>query len=306
MMHTHKPRIAFFGTPQFAVPTLEALARESRPTLVITAPDDLQKGPSPVQRVAKQLDIRIDAPEILSPDVFRGQDFDLFIVAAYGKILKKDVLDIPKLGTLNVHPSLLPKYRGASPIQAALLAGETETGVTIMRIDSEIDHGPIIAQEHILIEPHDTSISLTQKLAKQGAHLLIKTLPRYLDDSIIPVAQDHSRATFTKLLKKNDGNIDWNSDAEYIERHIRAYLLWPSSWTEWHALRIKILRAHIENKVPRVPPGTFLHVIRDNTLAVATKNKLLILETLQPAGKEPMTGQEFINGHRAKLTPLSD
>lgn len=205
---------------------------------------------------------------------------DVGVLASYGKILSKEVLKIPKHGILNIHPSLLPKYRGASPAQAAILNGDQVTGVTIIKMDEKIDHGPIVAQFKEKIRPDDTAKSLYERLFETGAKVLLTILPAYLEDRIELRKQDHSKATYTKKLTRDDGKVDWTKPNKYNERFIRAMFPWPGAWTEvtiQDRRRLKILKAHLE------------------------KGKL-ILDQVQLEGKKPVTWKQFCEGYpKAKL-----
>jgi len=206
--------------------------------------------------------------------VLEAKNADLGIIAYYGKIIPKAVLELPKYGFLNAHPSLLPRWRGPSPIQAAILAGDKTTGVTIHMATEEPDAGPILAQKEIPIEPEDTCFSLTGKLANEGAALLIPTIEKWLLGKIAPKEQDHSKATFTRLIKKEDGLIDWTKGAEYIERMVRAYNQWP---------------------------GTFIKMKNGKILKIkkaAVINGALKLLIVQPEGKKEMAYDAFVRGHR--------
>ena len=198
---------------------------------------------------------------------------DLILVSSYGQMIPKSILDIPKKKSLNLHPSLLPKYRGASPIQTAILNGEKTTGITIMKIDEKMDHGPIIAQQETDIKPDDTYESLESRLSEEITKLLIEILPRYFKNKIKPKIQDEDNATYTKILTRDDGRIDLKENVQKIERKVRAFYPWPGTWTEINNQRIKILKVKI-------------------------KDGFLFLELIQPAGKKPMTGEEFFRGHK--------
>ncbi|HLD34239.1 MAG TPA: methionyl-tRNA formyltransferase, partial [Patescibacteria group bacterium] len=266
---------------------------------------------------------------------------DLGIVVAYGKIIPDAVLNIFPKGVVNIHPSLLPKYRGPSPIQAALLNGDSETGVTIMLLDKEMDHGPILAQQRMKIEntpktvitKHDaaalnsvrmTGLALSNKLADIGAQLLVEILPKYLDGEITPQPQDHGRATFTKILERENGQIDWKQSAEHIERMIRAYDLWPGTWTLWPAQisapapirsdelqsgksqkfqsgkRLKVIRGSLLHPTigcaTNSTPG-YVWQTEDGQLATNCNPGSLILELLQIEGRKSMSGQDFLHGY---------
>ena len=199
---------------------------------------------------------------------------DLLVVASHGQIVSKKVLETAKHGALNVHPSLLPKNRGPSPIQTTLLQGDTETGVTIMLMDEEIDHGPILAMEsYDMKDKKYTYEELHKKLGEMGADLLVKTIPKWIEGKISPKEQEHDKATYTEKLTREDGKIDWTKPAVYIERQIRAFYPWPGTFTFWAGKRVKILKAHV------------------------TQDKLVIDE-LQLEGKKPTTMQEFLLGHK--------
>ena len=213
-MMANNIKYIFFGTPEFATIILEKLMKSGyKPIAVFRDPKELTS-------------VLIEKLEHLKPD--------LAVIAAYGKILPKEILDIPRFGFINVHPSLLPKYRGASPIQCAILNGDKETGVTIMKIDKKMDHGPILAYSKWLIANSDTYESLSKKLAKFGAELLVKTMSDYISGKIKPIEQEHEKATYTKIIKKEDGKIDWIKSAIEIERMTRGYYPWPSTWTTWN------------------------------------------------------------------------
>ena len=204
----------------------------------------------------------------------RAEDADFGVIAYYGKIIPKAVLELPKKGFLNAHPSLLPRWRGPSPVQAAILAGDKTTGVTIHIAIEKPDAGPILAQKEIPILPRDTCLSLTGKLAEEGASLLVQTVKKWLSGEIVPKEQDSSKATFTKLIKKADGEIDWSKPAEYIERMVRSYDPWPGTYTKMKNGRIlKIKKAEVVN-------GVLKPII------------------VQPEGKKEMSWEAFLRGHR--------
>lgn len=316
----------FFGTPQFAVIILKALIEAGhKPALIVAAPDK-PKGrgraltPPPVKICAEQYGASIIQPATLkdaeTTRAIAACAPDLFIVAAYGKIIPKTLLDIPKKGNINVHPSLLPNYRGPSPIQAAILNGDETTWVTIMLMDEKMDHGPILAQQELALNiiSNITTEKLSDELAKIGSHLLIETIPKWLAGDIAPQEQDHSKATYTKMITKEDGHIDWRKSAEEIERMVRAYTPWPSAWTIMSDLqgltkkeiRVKILKSRIfENKnkvltstIAKRDPLVHGAIIKQKSdLLVACGNGFLIVEELQVEGKKPMSGREFLNAY---------
>lgn len=305
-MSKEKPRIIFIGTPEFAVSSLEALINNGfSPVAVVTNPDkkiDREQNivPSPVKQIAFKYKIPVYQPEKISSLQSQISNLrpDLIIVASYGQIIPKEILDIPKLGCLNVHASLLPKYRGASPIQSAILNDEKETGITIMLMDEKIDHGPILTQEKIKITPDETGQTLHDKLSQLGAKLLIGTLSQWLEGKIKPSPQNHQKATFTKRLFRDDGKIDWQKSAEEIARQIRAFDPWPGTYTQYQGKRLKILKSGAKEEEKGLSPGK-IFLTNKKELAVQTSKSALILEKVQPEGKKPMTGQEFLKGHPA-------
>lgn len=224
---------------------------------------------------------------------------DLIVVGFYGEILSKKMLEIPTYGALNVHPSLLPKYRGPSPVQNVILNNETKTGVTIILMDEKVDHGPMIAAESFKIGSRKfTTPELTKELWELGGDLLVKTIPKWIAGEIKPISQNHENATYTKILKKQDGHIDWTKPAEEIERQIRAFTPWPGSFTFWNDKRLKIISAHASARSdPRgLSPGqTFIDDERQ--IAVHTAMGVLHIEKLQPEGKEEVLAKAFLNGH---------
>jgi len=297
-------RLIFMGTPQFAVPSLERLWEEYEVAAVVTRPDKVAgRGRkisfSPVKEVALAWGIPVMQPCSLRKEGVVASLLELepqvIVVAAYGLILPPEVLVIPPFGCLNVHASLLPKYRGASPVAGALLAGEEETGITIMLMDEGMDTGPILAQARLPIAPEDNQGSLTEKLAYLGADLLLETLPRWLKGEITPQPQENDKATYTKMLKKEDGLIDWRMSSVEIWRQVRAYNPWPGAYTEFEGRTLKILRARPIGG-ERGEPG--LVVATKEGAAVVTGEGLLVLEEVQLAGKRAMGIAEFLRGQR--------
>lgn len=283
--------IIFIGTSQFAVPPLEKLIKNKYNIIkVITAPDKptgrkQEITPSPVKKAALKYNLPLLQPERIAAfksEISASQP-DLIVLAAYGKIIPKNILDIPKFGCLNLHPSLLPKYRGPSPIQTAILNGDQFTGLTIMKMDEKIDHGPIIAQKKIAITSQENSQTLEKKLAQLAANSLIEILPQYLQGKIKPQAQDEKQASYTKILTREDGQIDWQQSAQAIARKVRAFYPWPGTWADFNGKRVKILKARAVDKKQEA--------------TLSTREGFLLLELVQPAGKKPMTGQEFFRGH---------
>ncbi len=305
-----QPRTVFMGSPEFALPVLQALV-ESYPVVgVVTQPDrPAGRGkiltPPPVKVLAEQYRLPIIQPRRLSqPDAFAQLAAwapELIVVAAFGQILRPQVLDLPRDGCINVHASLLPRWRGAAPIQAAILHGDAESGVTIMRMDPGIDTGGMLSQKAIPIQPDDTASSLSARLAELGARLLVETLPAYLEGRISLRVQDEQSATYAPMLKKEDGALDFQKPAAELARQVRAYDPWPGTFLEWNGQPVKVLRAHAIpdariNWDTQLEPGAKLR--SGNLPAVKAAEGLLILDVLQPAGKKPQTGAEFLNGAR--------
>jgi methionyl-tRNA formyltransferase len=258
---------------------------------------------SPVKRLAEKHGL-----PIFQPSTFRKPEFvaplrdlapDAILVAAYGLILPPEVLAIPPRGCVNTHASLLPRHRGAEPIPAAILAGDTETGITLMQMDAGLDTGPILAQRAIPIAEDDTTSTLTPKLADLAAALLIETLPRILAGEIEPQPQDESRATVCKTIRKEEGLIDWTRPAIEIARRVRAFNPWPSAYTSWNGTPLKILRAQAVTVSTTDEPGRVIKL--QNEIAVATGDGALVLHEVQLAGKRAMSAQEFARGQRGFL-----
>lgn len=303
---TDIPRIVFFGTPLFAVPSLERLITAGYDiAAVITAPDKKTGRkraltPSPVKQAAAEHGLHILQPHSLKEESvyeeFAAMAPDLCIVVAYGKLIPRRLLDVPRLGFLNVHPSLLPKWRGASPIQTAILNGDEETGVTIMKLDEEMDHGPILTQHRIELDGTEYYPKLSDRLAAIGAELLADTVAKHLMDTIQPYEQDHDSATSCSMVTRTNARIDWGRPAIEAERMVRAYAGEPISWTKWRENVINIIRARAHrHQEPQTRPGTVLGF--EDSVLVDTPDGTLELLELQPAGKRPMTAREFVNGH---------
>ncbi|MFZ1040416.1 MAG: methionyl-tRNA formyltransferase [Anaerolineales bacterium] len=297
-------KIVFMGSPDFAVPTLRVLAAHYEVVGLVTQPDresgrgHALKSP-PIKMLADELGLNVIQPEKLrAPEAMnqlRLWSPDLIVVAAFGQILKPDVLSLPPRGCINVHASLLPRWRGAAPIQAAILAGDSQTGVTIMKMDQGVDTGVIIHQHAIKIEDDDTAGSLSEKLSHLGADSLIETLPRYLSGELKPQPQDESQATYAPMLKKEYGLLDFAKPVEELVRSVHAYHPWPGAYFEWNGGMLKVHRAHAETG--DASEGQRL-IIRGQP-AVGARGGLLILDEVQPAGKKFMSGKAFLSGARA-------
>ena len=294
----------FMGSPDFAVPVLQRLNESYEIVAVVTQPDQpVGRGRKlqapPVKLAAQELDLNILQPGSVRKGSFfedlKRLSPDGIVVAAYGKILPEEVLEFPKFGCINVHASLLPRWRGASPIQYAILHGDAQTGVTIMRMDEGLDTGAMLAKGSIEITDDDTAESLAKKLAVIGADLLEKTLPAYMKGEITPQEQDDSQATFTRLIKKQDALIDFSKTAEELERQVRAYYPWPISYFRWEENVLRVVKASISD-TNSLEPGQRGIIGKYPCVGTATVD-LKLLE-VQPAGKRVMNGKAFINGAR--------
>ena len=300
------PRVLFYGSPDFAVPTLRALIDSPyRPIAVVTQPDARAgRGralrPPPVKELAASYGIPALQPERLRDRAAIAQIASLRptlqIVVAYGQIIPVEILDLPEQGTLNVHASLLPRWRGASPISAAILHGDEETGVTIMLVDETEDTGDILRQRPTSIDPAEHAEHLSDRLAQLGADLLMETIPDWLDGKIAPQPQDSSLATRARRVKKQQGRIDWNASADEIARHVRAYTPWPAATTMLGVSAIRITQASSNEQTASGEPG--LIVGAGETIDVATGEGLLAIERLQRAGKRELSAEEFVRGTR--------
>lgn len=301
-------RFVFMGSPEFALPTLRVLDENFDVVGVVTQPDRPAgrgrklKSP-PVKSLAEQLGIpfiqpiRLSEPEALQQLAIWAPQ--AIIVAAFGQILRANVLDLPPLGCINIHASLLPRWRGAAPIQAAILHGDHETGITIMKMDPGLDTGPIISQRSTPITASDTAGTLSNRLAHIGAELLIETLPRYLSGEITPSPQDESLATLAPSLKKTAGELDFNLSAGQLARKVRAFNPWPGTYTTWQGHILKIHAAQSVN-ADNTRPG-FTNSYK-GLPAIETSDGLLVLDSVQLAGKSTMTGDQFLRGARGWLS----
>ena len=292
------------GSPDFAVPALETVAAHYLLAGVVTQPDrPAGRGgalkPPAVKATALRLGIPVIQPEkVRNPEAMiqlQAWAPDLIVVAAFGQILRAEVLDLPKFGCINIHGSLLPRGRGAAPIQAAIMAGDNETGITIMKMDPGVDTGPMLSQRAIPISPDDTAGTLFEKLAPIGAELLLETLPRYLSGELHPLPQPAEGVTYAPMLKKEDGLLDFTRPAAELERRVRAFTPWPGTWFEWNGEPVKVLRARV-NAGKSLCAGDRFTI--DGYPAMGTGAGTLILEEIQPAGKKPMTGKAFLAGAR--------
>lgn len=299
-------RVIFMGTPGFAVPALQALDDRHQVVAVVTQPDrpagrGRKLSVSPVKEAALSRGLEVYQPQTLGDpgavQQLAGWQPEVIVVAAFGQILPPPVLELPPRGCLNIHGSLLPRYRGAAPIPAAILAGDDQTGITLMLMDEGLDTGPILAQAEQPFGPGDTTATLTEKLAELGAQLLLDTLPAWLEGRITPQPQDETQATYCRPLQKEDGRLDWARPARHLDRQVRACDPWPGAYTHWQGQRLKVLRVH-----PRpdwVGQGSVGHVVElDPGIGVVTGSGTLELLQVQLAGKKPMGIEVFIRGQQ--------
>lgn len=296
--------IIFFGTPDFAVPSLKALLSSGEDISLVVTQRDKVKGRGhkfsspPVKIAAAEAGLRISQPETLRDERFLAELAPMFpefvVVVAYGKILPGAILDLPKLGCINVHASLLPKYRGAAPIVYAIMNGERRTGVTTMLMDEGLDTGPVLLQHPVDIEKHDTAGSLSERLAVVGAELLLETLKGLRRGSVVPAPQA-GEASYTRPLRKEDGLIDWSRSAVEIENRIRAMLPWPGAYCLVSGERVVLLKSEAINGEEE--PGMIFRIDRGE-LVIGTGHGLLSVKDLQPAGKKAMSAQAFVIGRR--------
>lgn len=300
--------IVFCGTPRFAVPTLEALVEAGfRVRLVVTRPDrpkgrGLELVASPVKQSALKLDLAITQPDrIKSNDEFRGQLTELkpdaIIVVGYGRIIPQWMLDLPPLGNINLHASLLPKYRGAAPIQWAIANGETVTGVTTMRIDAGLDTGDILLQKELAITPDATSETIAPELAENGARLTVETLLGLRARTIQPRKQDDSQSSLAPILKKEDGLIDFSRSANEIHNRLRGFQPWPGAYTKFRGKTLQILRAQLSAEV--VQPAD-MRVAADRVAVGCGQNTSLELLEIQLEGKKRTSAHDFVQGYHPK------
>lgn len=305
-------KIVFFGTANVALPILEALKKQHEIVAVVTTPDvkvgrnrNLEE--SPVSALAKDLGLKTFKPETLknNPEFFndlQNLNADMYAVVAYGKILPVNIINIPKYKAVNVHFSVLPKYRGPSPIQAALLNGDEQTGTSVFILDKEIDNGSLLAQEIVNIEPGDNYFTLSDKLAKRSASIINQTIEDYASGKITPLPQDESRVSYTKIITKADGKINWQKSTNETYNQFRAFYIWPGIWTTWNGKNLKITDCIVYNlndpnaiRMTRMQsPGTVL----DGGVVACGQNTFLKIKTLQMEGKNETGISEFLNGYQ--------
>ena len=299
-------RVVFMGTPQFALPVLSALERSGCDIVGVYTQPDRRSGRGrrlvapPIKQAAEAHGLAVFQPTSLRRDDAARQRLaalqpHLIVVAAYGIFLPVDTLGVPPMHALNIHPSLLPKYRGASPVAAAIINGDAFTGVSIIQLDAGMDSGPIAAQRQTRIGADETAESLTTRLFEMGAELLSEILPLWGTGGITPMPQSESDATFTRLLSREDGVIDWSRSAAYIARQVRAYYPWPGSFTHWDAGQVKILQASAVEGQENAIPGTVV-ALRQG-VGIATGEGVLLLLRLQLEGRQALSAHDFVRGY---------
>jgi methionyl-tRNA formyltransferase len=297
-------RIVFMGSPDFSLPTLRALAEHYPVAGVVTQPDrPAGRGrtltPPPVKLLAEELNLPLIQPRRLrepeTMEQLRAWAPELIVVAAFGQILRPEVLELPPCGCINVHASLLPRWRGAAPIQAALLHGDWETGVTIMLMDPGIDTGPIMAQRSLVIDADDTAGSLSARLAQLGADLLIDTLPPFLSGKLHPHHQAEAQATYAPMLRKEDGLLDFSQPAARLVDQVRAFNPWPGAFILRQGQPLKVHRARA---IEAGSPGQGVETVYQDLPAIGARDGLLALVEVQPASKKTMPGKVYLQGAR--------
>ncbi|MBI2121583.1 MAG: methionyl-tRNA formyltransferase [Candidatus Sungbacteria bacterium] len=324
--HNLKPRtsVVFWGTPEFALPALAALFKNGYDIMaVITNPDKpvgrKQLLTSPPTKVwAEKHKIPVFQPNSLEIGNWKLEipHADIYIIASYGKIIPKEILNLPRFGAVNIHPSILPCWRGPSPIQYTILNGDMKTGVTIMKTDERMDHGPILAQQEFPISPPEARLAksgksqiskltykeLHNELAKLGAELLMDTLLKWIAGEITPIPQNDAKATYSKILKKDDGRINWKKPAGEIERMVRAFNPWPGTWTLWPTnkkiMRLRIESAEFDDSESLEGSPGFIWQKPDGGICVKTGHGSLVLKEITPSGKKVMSANAFCLGYK--------
>jgi len=303
-------RVIFMGTPAFAVPSLQCLIDNSYEVVGVYTQPDKPSGRSrhlaspPVKQLAVEKQIPVKQPDTLKSveavEELASFEPDLIVVAAFGRILPREMLSLPRFGCLNVHPSLLPRHRGPSPIANAILCGDQCTGVTIMLVEQVLDSGPILSRRELIISPEDTTGSLSSRLAQMGAQLLMETLPGWIRGEIEPKAQEEALVTHSRKITSDEGRIDWQLSAEEIWRQIRAYNPWPGSYAYWQGKRLKVHQATPLSELAQGELGKVVTLPGSAPveLGVVTGRGVLGLYQVQLEGKRQMPLTDFVRGHR--------
>ena len=299
-------QIVFFGTPSFAIPALKNLIQEPEQVIAVVTQPDRKRGRgmkvvfSPVKALALQCDIPLLQPEKVKEEAFqekiRKLQPDLFVVVAFGQILPKSLLNIPRYGAINVHASLLPKYRGAAPIAWAILKGERVTGVTTMMMDEGMDTGGLLMQKEIPIGEDETGETLHDKLSELGAQLLSETISRMKEGKVQHTPQDHSKTTYAPPLKKEDGHIDWRKEAKEIDCQVRAFNPSPGAFAEWEGQWLKIYKGEVR-KVPSSGKAGSVVKVGSDFIEVETGKDTFLIQEVQLEGKKRMSTRDFLSGH---------
>ncbi len=304
-------KVVFWGTPEFAVESLKALINSPHKVIAVVTQPDKPKGrgkkiqPPPVKQEALKHGIPVLQPEKIKGNTefiekLKKLNPDIFVVVAYGKILPEEVINIPKYKTINVHASLLPEYRGAAPIHRAIMEGKNSTGVCIMEITKELDAGDIYACKEIQITDEDDIISLHDRLAKEGAKLLVEVLDKIEKGQIHKKPQDHKKATYAKPIQKSEGKINWNRSAREIFNQIRALKVWPKAYTDFRDTQIKILEAQVIDETQSGKAGEIVQIIKDKGIVVQTGKGKLLIKKLQFPNSKPISAPEAVRGYHIK------
>lgn len=301
-------KVIYMGTPDFAVYGLKSIVEAGHEVVAVITQPDKPKGrskslvPTPVKKQAMEYDIPVYQPEKVREEsvveMIKGYAPQAIVVAAYGQILPESILNIPPYGCINIHASLLPKYRGAAPIEWSIIDGETKTGVTTMYMEKGLDTGDMIHKVEVDIEPTDTGATLHDKLAVSGAELILKTLEALETNTAVRTKQDDSLSCYASMLNKEMGNIDFTKDATSIERLIRGLNPWPCAYTTLEGKGIKLFKADVVEKVGN--PGEIIEVTK-KTFTVACGKDALVIRNLQPEGKKPMDTVAFLNGNKLEV-----
>ncbi|HVH55883.1 MAG TPA: methionyl-tRNA formyltransferase [Vicinamibacterales bacterium] len=302
--------MAYFGTPEFAVPGLRALIASTHDVVALVSQPDRPRGrghklqPTPTKLVAVAAGIPVLQPTRLKDDAFadalRALSLDLAVVAAYGRIIPDRVLEIPRLGMINIHASLLPKYRGAAPIHRAVINGDKETGVTIMRVVSELDAGPAFAVERIPIGPDDTTPEVERALAETGANLAVRVVGQLAEGSAVEVPQNHAQATYAPKLERHEGAIDWSLPANDIHNRVRGLQPWPLVSVTIDRVRCSIYRTSVSGETTTAPPATVIAASNGVLAVAAGDGRVVRILEIQPEGKRVMSARDFLAGRRVQ------